>query len=347
MPSTSSKLVRRATTLSTLARALVQALEAKGLDTGSLLQQAQLDPILINTPGARVPMEAMTRLWTLAIEETGNPALGLEAARFIQPASNHALGLAWLASTTLREALERLERFHRVLSTGMSMRLHQSREPLELLVEPADSDVLMAKEAIEAFFTITVTKCRMLMGDEYAPAAVYLMRQDPGLNDVYRQALGVDPQFSSTVNAIFFHGARLDDPLPAGDPELAAELDNISERYLSTIDPKAFTHSVRDILEDILPSGRPTLGSVARLMNRGVKTVQRGLKSEGTSFQQVLEQTRMSLAVTYLREPDLSLTHVAHLLGFSDQSNFTRAFKRWTHQSPGSYRATRADHAIS
>ena len=87
-----------------------------------------------------------------------------------------------------------------------------------------------------------------------------------------------------------------------------------------------------------MPSGRPTLVAVSRLMNRGEKTVQRGLESEGTSFHQVLEQTRLSLAMKYVRDERLSLSHIAQLLGFSDQSNFTRAFKRWTQYSPGSYR---------
>lgn len=199
---------------------------------------------------------------------------------------------------------------------------------------------MIAKEAIDAFFAIVVHKCRMLMAGDYCPAAVHLMRADPGFDAAYRRALGVTPKFSAVRNVIRFDAAGLDNPLPAGDPELAAELDKISERYLNSMDPDAITAGVREILEDIMPSGKPTLAVVSRLMNRSEKTVQRGLNSERTSFQQILEQTRLSLALQYIRDHSLSLSHIAQLLGFSDQSNFTRAFKRWTRHSPGNYRNT-------
>jgi AraC-like DNA-binding protein len=330
--------VRRATTLSTLAKALVQTIDERGLNSVDLMKRAGMDPLTLKRPGSRVPMAAMTQLWKLAIEETGDPLLGLATARHIQPASNHALGLAWLASATLREALARLERFHRVLSTGMSMRLVTTAAFTELRLQPSDAGEMVAKEAIEAFFAIVVRKCRMLMASDYQPAAVLLMRGDPGFNEDYRQAFGVTPEFSSVSNLIRFHDAGLDDPLPAGDPELASELDKISERYLTSMDPNAISAGVRKILEDIMPSGRPTLAVVSRLMNRSEKTVQRGLYSEMTSFHEILEQTRLSLALKYIRVNHLSLSHIAQLLGFSDQSNFTRAFKRWTRYSPGNYR---------
>ena len=341
MQPTENNSIRRATTLSTLAKALVQTIDEQGLDTADLIQRSGIDPVALESPGGRVPMSAMTRLWQLAVEETGDETLGLSAARRIQPASNHALGLAWLVSSTLREALERLVRFHRVLSTGMSMRLEPKTDTLELLLQPGEHGEMVAKEAIEAFFSIVVVKCRMVMGREFHPAAVCLMRPQPLCEDPYRDALGVMPRFLEDRNAISFSNDELDEPLPAGDPELASELDTISERYLTSMDPKAVTAGVRDILEDIMPSGRPTLAAVSRLMNRSTKTVQRGLNAERTSFHQILEQTRLSLALRYVRDESLSLSHVAQLLGFSDQSNFTRAFKRWTRQSPGNYRNSR------
>ncbi|MGI9264942.1 MAG: AraC family transcriptional regulator [Gammaproteobacteria bacterium] len=342
MQPTENNSVRRATTLSTLAKALVQTIDERGLDAADLVQRSGMDPEILERPGGRVRMSAMTKLWKLAVEETGDDTLGLSAARRIQPASNHALGLAWLASSTLREALTRLVRFHRVLSTGMSMQLETKSDSLDLVLHPGEHGEMVAREAIEAFFSIVVIKCRMLMGSNFHPAAVYLMRPQPQREDPYVEALGVVPHFLADRNAISFYKNGLDEPLPAGDPELASELDSISERYLTSMDPNAITAGVRDILEDIMPSGRPTLAAVSRLMNRSTKTVQRGLNAERTSFHQILEQTRLSLALKYVRDGELSLSHIAQLLGFSDQSNFTRAFKRWTRQSPGNYRNSRS-----
>ena len=96
--------------------------------------------------------------------------------------------------------------------------------------------------------------------------------------------------------------------------------------------------NVRGLLERLMPTGRPTGQQIARLLNRSPKALQRALLAEGSSFSGLLEQTRIGLALRCVRDPDLPLSDVAQYLGFSDQSSFNRAFRRWTDATPRQYR---------
>jgi AraC-like DNA-binding protein len=95
---------------------------------------------------------------------------------------------------------------------------------------------------------------------------------------------------------------------------------------------------VREILLTLLPSGDTDQQAVARRLNRSVSALQRQLRAEGSTYRQVLDETRHSIALRLIREHQYSLGQIAYLLGFSDQANFSRAFKRWTGRPPTEYR---------
>src|SRR5882757_2648335 len=109
---------REETTLNTWANALVRTLQVRGCDVDALLLRAGLDGAMLKDPNGRVPVSGMVRLWRLAVEETGDPCLGLKAAAFVQPATFHSLGLAMLASQNLGDALQRSARFSRIVSSA-------------------------------------------------------------------------------------------------------------------------------------------------------------------------------------------------------------------------------------
>ena len=88
-----------------------------------------------------------------------------------------------------------------------------------------------------------------------------------------------------------------------------------------------------------MPSGKVTQNLVAGQLHRSVSSLQRQLQAEGVSYRQILEDTRRTLATQFVREDDYSLSQIAYLLGFSDQANFSRAFKRWTGETPTGFRA--------
>jgi AraC-like DNA-binding protein len=340
MESDFSPISRRGTVLSTLVRAVLATASDYGIDAEALASAAGLDQRSLARGDGRIPADRANELWRLAVAATGEPALGLIAGSRMQPASAHAVGLTWFASCTLRDALCRLHRFHRVMSSGSRTRLTETRAGLELELHSAVPDEPLATEIFDGFFAVTVRFSRMVKDEHYAPLHVLLERDDPGFADSYELTLGVVPRFGADRNAIVFPKTGLDDQLPAGDRRLALDLDAIAERQLAAVDSTTLSDSVAAIIETLLPSGRPTLNMVARFMKRSTRTLQRSLREEGTSFSELAEHVQRQMALRHVSASAQSLSAIAQLVGFSDQSNFNRAFRRWTGASPGAWRDT-------
>jgi len=146
--------------------------------------------------------------------------------------------------------------------------------------------------------------------------------------------------WAKSENALYFDARVLAQPIPAGNEELATETGRIAERYLATLDPERVQDRVRKILLILLPSGEVDQEAVAKTLHRSVSSLQRQLRAEGASYRQILDETRVTLAQQFVREKRYSLGQIAYLLGFSDQANFSRAFKRWTGHTPTQFRVS-------
>jgi AraC-like DNA-binding protein len=127
--------------------------------------------------------------------------------------------------------------------------------------------------------------------------------------------------------------------LPTGNAELAYQNDKIVSDYLARFDNTRLSERVRTIFIERLVTGKFSEEQIADQLNLSLRSLQRRLRDEQTSYQQLLDETRLELALQYINRTSLSVAQIAPLLGFSDSSNFNRAFKRWLGISPSKYRA--------
>jgi AraC-like DNA-binding protein len=130
----------------------------------------------------------------------------------------------------------------------------------------------------------------------------------------------------------------VDKPLRTGDEYLAQLHDGIMEDYISRLSEVRLIRSVQKVLAVQLPAGSVTVEAVARELGMSTRKLQRDLKLEGTTYQELLNKTRKDLAQRYVKDTGNDLTEVAFILGFADLSTFSRSFKRWTGLSPSRYR---------
>ena len=128
--------------------------------------------------------------------------------------------------------------------------------------------------------------------------------------------------------------------LPGHNLDVVLGNDRVVEQYLEALDPDQVTTEVRRMLVSLFPTGEVSQQVIAKRMARSVSTLQRQLTGEGTSYREVQDDVREQLAAEYVREGKYSLSQIAYLLGFSDQSNFSRAFKRWKGVSPKEYQSS-------
>lgn len=334
-----SPMFLEATTLASVTRLLEVSLrEQYGVDPVSIYKKAGLPLGVAESSGARYPLAKIKRAWELAREVTGDEAIGLKTGRFAKATQFHAFGHSWLASSTLLEGLQRLTRYMELVSTA-SVRLS--------LLEKADSYALSAtfpdpakappREGIDCGMTALLALCDSVAEKEIRPLKVELSCVTPKNPAAYREALRSTVQFDAAVGAMHFRKEDLHAALPGGTPAVARATDRVIEQYIDTLDPNKVATKVRQLLIELLPSGNVDQDAVCMRLNRSRSSLLRQLQDEGLKYRDVLDSTRQSLAEDYLRRKKHSHAEIAFMLGFSDQSNFARAFKRWTSLTPGQF----------
>jgi AraC-like DNA-binding protein len=328
------------TTLTSAAATIAETLTKHyAIDPAELFAKVGLDVRQLSVAGARYPWHKMQLLWQAAVDATGDECFGLYAGRRIRPTSIHALGFSWLVSKSLLGSLQRLCRYYHVISTApVQMDLETAPDGYSFITSNSDPKFVPTDTAIDAFHVAVVQLCRIATDNSFSPSWVTLRRQDFGQIDEYIKAFDAPVTFGAERNTLFFDRESLEAQLPGDNSEIAKANDKVAEHYLESLDPRKVASEVRKLLVTLLPSGNSHQDLIAQRLNRSLSTLQRQLNSEGTNYQQIRDETRASLAKEYVENHELSLSQIAYMLGFSDQSNFSRAFKRWTGTSPRSYR---------
>lgn len=331
--------VQQHTVLASWARVIRRTLDASGCDSAQLLHEAGLSTEMLNDPNGRCPAQAMAKLWRLSAQATGDDAFGLKVARHVMPTSFHALWQAQSASQTLKDAFERVARHFHVVTDAWSLAFTpQGDEHMVRLLAPA-SGIAPEPEAIDAAAALVVYTARSLLGNRsVAPIRVELQRAAPAALDAFERTFRCPVRFSAEQNLIVWPQTLIDAKLEGANPELARHSEALLTTYLAGIHKDNTVAQVRACLADLLPRGEPSQAQVAQQLNCSVRTLQRRLADQHTSFTDLLDRTRHTLALSHLADPACSISEVAYLLGFADTSNFTRAFRRWTGQSPTEHR---------
>jgi AraC-like DNA-binding protein len=331
---------KQSTTLATFLLPIAQALRLQGLDPMELLEQAEIDPAHVINSDRRVPVANMQRLWRLATAATGDEAFGLCAAEQIQAATLQGLGFAVLASDTIYEGLQRLVRFSRALSTGLNLVLEDRGEFVDMLFLHHKEDFAeeLRWERFDFGMGVVLVICRLTLGEYLSPIMIEAKRPAPVDRDKFESMLGSRIRFDADRNCLTFVRADIVDRLITSNPELARVNDEQVESYLASFLDVSTSRDVVGKIVQRLPDGPPNQKQIAQALNVSNRTLQRKLKDEGTSFIDLLQDTRQQLAEKYLSQPHRSIVEISYLLGFSEPSTFSRAFKRWTGQAPVDYR---------
>jgi len=323
--------------ISSWTKVIIDALDALGIDPVPVLADGGFSVEAFRDPNARMPAIATARLWRSASQQANDPAFGLFASRFVQPTTFHALGVAIYASTTLREALQRLLHYSHLVSDAADLELELSRGSGRLKFVIRAGEVPSA-EALDAIMSLIVRTCRTLTSSAFSLLSVEQRRPRPADPLPYERFFRCPVHFDQNMDAISFDLETLDLRLAGANPELARHNDDLVRRYLAEMREGTVVDRVRRTLTEHL-AGDASPVKIASLLGMSSRSLQRRLQEQGTSYAQVLRDTRRELAVSYLCEQHCSITEIAFLLGFEDASAFARAFRSWTGVSPSEFRA--------
>ncbi len=326
-------------TLANVPRLLAETLrDDYATDPAPLLAKVGIDAATFLRPGARVPYRKMCELWALAVDTTQDPLFGFRVGERSRPTDFYVLGHSWMASATLSDAFERLCRFVAVLSTEETEITLQRDEDAVVIVESFPNAALVPhKAASDAGYVALIRLCEAIARRPVHPVGVELVVAEDESRIEYDRLFRCPIVYEAEVEKLYFALADAEQPLPGSVPEILDASDQIADRYLETLDMSTVSADVRKQIIQLLPSGRADQSTVADKLYRSRATLQRQLHAEGTNYRQILDSTRRGLAERYLRAGELTQAEISFLMGFADQSNFAKAFKRWVGVTPGEY----------
>jgi AraC-like DNA-binding protein len=319
--------------------AVVDVAVKAGAARARLLQQ--LGDTDFSTPLARVPMARLIALFNAAVGMTGRADLGLEFGRRVQPGTYSTLGYALMTCDTLADAIALVPHYRRlVFDYGYSdTALTLAGEQVEFawLVQPGKLPycVPLAEATLAGWYSFG----RWISNAELALSSVHFAHDAPADVAPYSAYFGCPVHFGQARNALLFPRGLLDLPLSQADRSLHLAMREQARAALDQVfGGTGIGQRARQALARLLPKCEASLEAVAAALELAPRTLQRRLRDEGLNFKQVLDSLRRDLALVYLADASLSSLDIALLLGYAEQSSFTRACKDWTGNTPTEYR---------
>ena len=250
-----------------------------------------------------------------------------------------ALGLAMKSALTPRGTFERAERYAQVLTNVSSYEVRSTTEGAYVLLHRDGERRLGLRLSNEATIASLTSIGRQVSTRPFHPLAVFFKHPAPSSMTAHEKYFMSPVHFGTPMDALLLSHETLSAPNRLGDPAIAQFFDTHLETELAKLDDDVSLDArVRIQVSQSLSEGVPKISDIARRLGMSGRTLQRKLAAQGYSFQDLVDESRRQLAERLLQQTAYSLSEVAFLTGFSEQSAFTRAFKRWAGQTPRSYR---------
>jgi AraC-like DNA-binding protein len=187
--------------------------------------------------------------------------------------------------------------------------------------------------------SLLVDLCRQGLGEDFDPIEVAFVHPEPDDITPYQEQFRCQLRFSAPVATISFYKADLARPLTAANEDLVKANDHVLDEMLTALAGQDIVSEVKSAIIKRLPSGSPSQASIAQLLLTSSRTLSRRLAEKETTYRDLVTEVRKELADRYVKENVKPLTEVSYLLGFSDLSSFSRAFKRWFGEAPNALRS--------
>ncbi|MEZ5569585.1 MAG: AraC family transcriptional regulator [Halioglobus sp.] len=316
---------------------LIDLATSLGADRAALLAGTSLTTSDVASIGARVSDNDFRQLVSNAQALTGDPALGLKLGLRLNLSAHAIVGQAFMTCQDLGQGMQLLLRFYHLLASGLHLDFEEVGDQcvLTVVTTPLDHAVEFGYELLYGALINTV---RGLLNSPDMAVRMEFPYPQPAHSGLYYEVLGNDIHFNCARGRILFHRDLLNAQLPSSNPVLRQLYENECARLLADLagEDSVVEQTLRLLRK--LEGQYPQMPQIANMLNLSPRTYRRRLDEEGTSFQTLLDQVRSEHATRYLQNTRLPLSTIAYMIGFSDASNFRRAYIKWTGKSPRAVR---------
>lgn len=326
---------------SLFARKMVAA-AGDGIDGDTLLTEAGIDPAGDWDPKAMIAAASYYDLIERIASDTDATDLPLRVGASMRLDEYGALGLAFKAATTLGASYGRVERYARLWTSVVEYELRPDPRGTLFILHRSGARSLGLRLSNEATLTSAVSLARQVSPMPVTPLEVRLSHPAPRSTAAHEAWFGCPVRFGSDLDALLFSPETLERSTIVGDVGISRYLaSHLDAELADVVEEVTLVDQARDAIAQALNEGAPRMADIARNLGLSARSFHRRLSEHGMSFQTLTDETRRDLAKGLLRDENLSLSEIAYLTGFSEQSAFTRAFKRWVGLTPAAYRKAR------
>jgi len=322
------------------ARALIERFELHGIQKADLANYLHIPVSLLEDEEARLPLSAFHRMWQYIIDVSGDPAIGLTIAR---EEDAHSLGLVAhvvFNSPTLGKGMEHYIRLFSVVNEAIDMEFERGAKVSRCRFTHKYMDYYSYAD-MDRTLAIGLGRARKALN--YAVKVYEVSFQHPAPDDLtpYEEYFGCKLKFDQPYCEILFESSALDRKLNRSNPHVGAATLHYANRLLSRLFKRKLSHKVRRLVESHLGDEELDANKAASMLNMSRPTLYRKLKQDGLSYSEIVDEVKCRKAKEMLEQTQAPLSVIAYDLGFSEVSAFTRAFKRWTGQTPAQFRTAK------
>jgi AraC-like DNA-binding protein len=295
------------------------------------------------------PLEVATKLEVISaaefltahelLDDKLGPGFGVRVGQQMLIEDYGVLGLSWRTCSRVGEIYERSERFFKLLSNTFVWQI-QKEDNISHVVLHREAHRRGMELSTEASLSATVVVLQAMSEQKIVPTQVSFKHSPPKDLTSFYKAFNCPILFNQPQYAISYKTEDLNLRTAKADA-------SINNYLLQQVDEKTkgikipgsrFVHDVESLIKDALPTGIPSIHHIADLTAMSNRTLTRRLSEAGVTYRDLIKNTQESIAKDMLRNTEQSIGEIAFLTGFSEQSAFNRAFKKWTNQSPSEFR---------
>jgi len=322
--------------------ALVEVLGEQGIAPEASLSGTGLSPESLANPETLTSVRQYITVCRNALQLSKTPETPFRTGSRIPLSAYGMYGFALVCSPTIREYFQVAVKYHRLATPLLSMSWREEGDyaswifPMNAAVTHPDS---LLRFLMEQQLTQLSTHLKaVVQSDSYLPIRAALSYSAPRHTDLYERYLGCPVRFGQPMSELTYPKSILSAKPRMAHGLTSKILQETCDRILGEV--KTSTGVAGEVYQIIAstPGHSPSMESVAKQICTTVRTLNRKLNAEATSFTQILDDVRCNLASEYLRSTKLSIDDISELVGFSDAANFRHAFRRWTGSTPARYR---------
>lgn len=293
-----------------------------------------------------LPSETFLRLFEWGARICGDPDLGVHIAAGLTARDVGLLGYLLENSQTLGEWVRNVTHYHEVFSQDAEIAVSSSEGIIRLDYVPVVAVEFIPLQDICCSLGMIVQAIRLATKRDWHPVRCRLVTPPPADGAALRALLGPELHFNQEVNRIEMPESDLSLPIPNADPVLFAILKEQADGILATLSQQGeLVNRLRLLITAHLSEGNFDTVRAARELNMSVRKLHRELRNRGTSFRKLRDEIVTEAARAHLADPHLQITEIAHRLGYSETSAFTRAFRRLEGRTPRAFRDNVRDEA--